>query len=71
MKNKPLSVRQDEMWVLSADRRTARLNIPPVQLVGHAKPLNVHLDFDAKGVDEILKRLTALRSQMVPPPVWN
>jgi len=69
MKKMPLSVAQADMWVLSADRLTVRLNIPPVRLAGHDKPLNVHLDCDAKTVDEILKRLTVLRSQMDPPPV--
>jgi hypothetical protein len=57
--------------VLSADRRTLRLNIPPVRLAGHAKPLTVHLDCDAKAVDEILQRLSVLRAQMLPSPVKN
>ena len=71
MKNMWLSVAQADLWVLSADRRTVRLNIPPVRLTGHAKPLDVHLDCDAKTVDGILRRLTILRSQMEPPPVRN
>jgi len=71
MKQMPLPVTQEEMWVLSADRRIVRLQMPSVHLPGHAKPLSVHIDWDAKGVDEILKRLTALRSQMEPPPIWN
>jgi hypothetical protein len=69
MKMVPVSATQAEMWVLSADRRTVRLNIPPVQLASHAKPVTIQLACDAKAVDEILDRLTVLRSQMDPPPV--
>ena len=69
MKKVPVSVTQAELWVLSADRRTVRLNIPPVRLQGRTEPLKLHLDCDAKAVDEILDRLTVLRSQMEPPPV--
>ena len=69
MKKVPVSTTQAEMWVLSADRRTVRLNIPPIQLAGHDKPVTLQLACDAKAVDEILDRLTVLRSQMDPPPV--
>ena len=71
MKKMTVSATQAEMWVLSADRRTVRFNLPPVRLSGLAiaKPLTIHLDYDAKAVDEILDRLTVLRSQMKPPPV--
>ena len=69
MRKVPVSATQAEMWVLSADRRTVRLNIPPIQLAGRAKPVTLQLDCDAQAVDEILDRLTVLRSQMDPPPV--
>jgi hypothetical protein len=32
------------------------------------EPLRIHLDFDAEMVDEILQRLTVLRSRMLPAP---
>jgi hypothetical protein len=67
----PVTVTQAEMWALSADRRTVRLSIPPVRITGRAKPLTLHLDCDAKAVDEILDRLTFLRSQMDPPPLLS
>lgn len=51
MKKIPVSSTQAEMWMLSADRRTVRFNLPPVRLTGHTKPLNLHLDCDAKAVD--------------------
>ena len=35
------------MWMLSADRRTVRLSIPPVRITGRAKPLTLHLECDA------------------------
>ena len=69
MKQIPVSTTQAEMWELSPDRRTVRLNIPPVQITGRAKPLTLHLDCDAQAVDEMLDRLTVLRSQMDPPPI--
>lgn len=67
MKKMPVSATQAEMWVLLADRRTVRFNIPP--LWGFAEPVTLYLDCDAKAVDEIIDRLTVLRSQMDPPPV--
>ena len=57
------------MWVLSDDRRTVRFHILPVRLASHAEPPALHLDCDATAVDEILDRLTVLRSQMDPPTV--
>ncbi|HMF61716.1 MAG TPA: hypothetical protein VK595_15150, partial [Vicinamibacterales bacterium] len=60
---------QAEMWVISADRQTVRLHIPPVRLASLAEPLKLHLDWNATAVDEILDRLTVLRSQMDPPPI--
>ena len=61
------------MWVLASDRRSVRLNLPPVPLSGLAiaKPRALHLDCDAKAVEEILERLTVLRSQMLPAPQRN
>jgi len=55
------------MWVLSADRQTVRLH-PARPASRRTEPLKLHLDCDAKAVDEMLDRLTVLRSQMVPPP---
>ena len=65
----PVTATQAEMWVLSADRQTVRLHIPPVRLAGLSEPLKLHLDWNATAVDEILDRLTVLRSQMDPPPI--
>jgi hypothetical protein len=47
-------------------RRTVRLNLPPLPLAGLAQPLNVHLDFDSKTIDEMIDRLTVLRAKMLP-----
>ena len=71
MKKMPVSVTQAEMWVLSADRQTVRFHIPPVRLAGRAEPLKLPLDCDAQAVDEVLERLTLLRSEMLPPPSRN
>jgi hypothetical protein len=67
----PIETTQAQLWRLSPDRRSVRLRLPPLRLVGREKPVDIHLDFDAEAVDEILQRLTELRMQMVPPPVWQ
>ena len=61
----------ERMWTLSDDAETVRLQLPPLPLDGIPEPLRIHLDFDAAMVDEILLRLTLLRSQMAPAPVAN
>lgn len=52
---------QAQMWRLSADRRTIRLQLPPLRLAGMKEPVDIHLDFEAEAVDEMLQRLTELR----------
>jgi hypothetical protein len=54
---------------LSTDRRTIRLQLPPFRLARRKTPIEIHLDFEAEAVDEMLQRLTELRAQMLPPPV--
>ena len=61
----------ERMWTLSGDRKSIRMQVPPLRLAGVPKPLSIHLDFDAAIVDELLQRLTVLRSRMVPAPVRN
>jgi hypothetical protein len=65
----PIETTQAQLWRLSPDRRSVRLQLPPLRLAGRQKPVDIHLDFEAEAVDEILQRLTELRMQMVPPPV--
>ena len=59
---------QAELWGLSDDQRTVRLRLPPLQLASLKRPLELHFDFEADVVDQILQRLTELRLQMLPPP---
>jgi len=61
----------ERMWTLSEDAETVRLQLPPLPIAGMPEPLRIHLDFDTAMVDEILQRLTVLRSQMLPAPVRN
>lgn len=61
----------DRMWTLSDDAETVRLQLPPLPLDRIPEPLRINLDFDVAMVDEILQRLTLLRSQMVLAPVAN
>ena len=63
----PVRANQATMWTLSADRKTVRLALPPLQIAGMPEPLDVYMDFDAKTVDAMLERLSVLRSQMLPP----
>jgi hypothetical protein len=66
----PTGVLQAQLWRLSADRRTVRAcHCRPLRVAGLQKPVDIHLDFEAEAVDEVLQRLTELRAQMQPPPV--
>ena len=58
---------QATMWTPSVDRKTVRLAVPPLRIVGFREPLDVFMDFDATSVDAMLERLTVLRNQMLPP----
>jgi hypothetical protein len=51
---------------LSADQRTARLHLPPMQLAGARKPVNIYMDLDAEAVDAFLRQLAEIRAQMLP-----
>ena len=53
---RPVRANQATMWTLSADRKLVRLAVPPLQIVGFPKPLDVYMDFDAKTVDAMLER---------------
>lgn len=59
------------MWTLSDDAETVRLQLPPLPIDGFPELLRIHLDFDAAMVDDILQRLTVLRSQMVSASTRN
>jgi len=61
-------VTANRMWTLSNDNETLHLQLPPVSIAGISRPLNLGLNFDAAMVDEIIDRLTLLRSQMLPAP---
>jgi hypothetical protein len=61
----------EKMWTLSDDAETVRMQLPPLPIAGLLEPLRVHLDFDVVMVDEILRRLTMLRSRMLPRPLKN
>jgi hypothetical protein len=44
------------------------MRLPPLKLASLKRPLEIHFDFEADMVDQILQRLTELRLQMLPPP---
>jgi hypothetical protein len=54
------------MWTLSEDGQSVRLRLPPLPLEGLPRALELHLDFDADAVDDILARLSFLRVRMRP-----
>jgi hypothetical protein len=66
----PFEMSPTAMWQL-LDERTVRMQVPPLPLEGMIEPLCIHLDFDTEMVDEIMQRLTVLRSQMLPAPQRN
>ena len=61
----------EQMWTLSEDQEAVRMHLPPVQIEGIPKPVIVSLSFTAANIDDILVRLTMLRSQMLPAPARN
>ena len=61
----------DVEWLISRDRTTVRMQLPPLPMEGMPEPLRVHLDFDTATLDEMLRRLTELRARMLPAPTRN
>jgi len=59
---------QAEMWQLSADRRSVRMDLPELMVEGWPAPIRVKMYFDASVVDGIIERLLVLRLQMLPAP---
>jgi hypothetical protein len=49
----------------------ARLHLPPLELAGVRKPVNIYLDMGAEDVDALLQQLAEIRTQMVPAPTRN
>lgn len=66
-----LDMAPERMWTLTDDRGSVRLHLPPLRVADMPKPLRISLDFDAEMVDEVLQRLTVLRSQMLSAPSRN
>jgi hypothetical protein len=52
---------------ISDDRRRVRMLLPPLQVAGTGKPVNIYMDLDAAAVDALLQRLAEIRAQMYPP----
>jgi hypothetical protein len=63
----PFTITPEEAWKLSGDRKSIRFPLPPLPIVGLPEPLQVHLDFDAEALDEMMDRLAVLCAQMLPP----
>ena len=57
-------------WAITCedDGRVARLHLPPLELPGVRKPVNIYLDMGAEHVDALLQQLAEIRTQMVPAP---
>jgi hypothetical protein len=62
-----IDAEQEQVWSLLPGRKYVRL-LPPLPVEGLPTPINIHLDFDAGTIDEILDRLTILRARMLPKP---
>jgi len=61
-----LDAAQEQMWTLAGDCRSVHMTLPPFPIPGMPEPLTVHVQFDTRTIDEILERLSVLRSQMLP-----
>ena len=64
----PIEHEQEQMWTLSADRRSVRMTLPPLTVAGMPEPISVKINFDAGVIEQIIDRLTMLRLQMLPKP---
>jgi len=64
----PIEHDQAQMWQLSADRRSVRMQLPALPVQGMPEPLRVKIHFDAGVIDQMIERLLVLRAQMLPPP---
>jgi hypothetical protein len=59
-------------WAITCedDGRVARLRLPPLELAGVRKPVDIYL-VGAEDVDALLQQLAEIRTQMVPAPSRN
>ena len=64
----PIEHDQAQMWQLSADRRSVRMQLPALPVQGMPEPLRVKIHFDAGVIDQMIERLLVLRAQMLPAP---
>jgi hypothetical protein len=64
----PIEHDQAQMWQLSADRRSVRMELPGLPIEGLPQPIKVKINFDAGVVDQMIERLMVLRAQMLPTP---
>jgi len=57
------------MLQLSANRRSVRVQSPGLPVKGMPEPLRAKIDFDARAIEQIIKRLTVLRLTRGRDPV--
>jgi len=67
MSRMPIDNPPGEMFVL-VDQRTMQFSLPELRVAGLSQPLRIQLTFDAAAVDDMLRRLATLRTQMLPAP---
>jgi len=65
----PIEHELEQMWTLSADRRSVRMTLPPLPVGGMPEPISVKIDFDAGTIEQMIDRLTVLRVQMLHKPL--
>jgi len=56
-------------WAITCedDGRVAGMHLPPLQLAGVRKPVNIYMDMGPEDVEALLQRLAEIRAQMFPP----
>ena len=64
----PIDHDQAQMWRLSADRRSVRMELPGLSVEGIPEPLRVKKHIVAGSIDQMIERLLVLRAQMLPAP---
>ena len=64
----PMEHDQAQLWQLSADRRSVRMQLPALPVQGMPEPLRVKIHFDAGVIDQTIEGLLLLRAQLLPRP---
>ena len=62
----PIEHNQAQMWRLSSDRRSVRMELPGLPVDGLPEPIRVKMDFGAGIIDQMIERFLILPAPPSP-----